>query len=63
MDFRKWHDKYSTDCRLKYPSLATQKNYIAQVGKLLFRTILIKLLFRMILNKVFLSINALFYVK
>lgn len=35
MDFRKWYDKYSTDCRLKYPSLATQKNYIAQVGKFL----------------------------
>lgn len=35
MDFRKWHDKYSTDCRLKYPSSATQKNYISQVGKFL----------------------------
>ena len=30
MDCRKWLDKYSTDCRLKYPSLATQKNYISQ---------------------------------
>lgn len=35
MDFRKWYDKYSTDCRLKYPSSATQKNYISQVGKFL----------------------------
>jgi len=37
MDFRKWHDKYSTDCRLKYPSLATQKNYISQVSKFLIK--------------------------
>lgn len=35
MDIRKWHDRYSTDCKLKYPSPATQKNYIAQVGKFL----------------------------
>lgn len=32
MNFRKWIDRYSTDCRLKYPSLATQKNYISTVG-------------------------------
>jgi integrase/recombinase XerD len=31
MNFRKWLDRYSTDCQLKYPSLATQKNYISSV--------------------------------
>lgn len=32
MENRKWLDRYSTDCRLKYPSLATQNNYISQVS-------------------------------
>lgn len=32
MDNRKWLDRYSIDCRLKYPSLDTQKNYISNVG-------------------------------
>lgn len=31
MDIKKWIDRFSTDCRLKYPSVATQKNYISQV--------------------------------
>lgn len=31
METRKWLEKYSTDCRLKYPSIATQENYISQV--------------------------------
>jgi len=35
MEFRKWYDKYSTDCRLKYPSKATQKNYLSSVGSFL----------------------------
>lgn len=37
MDVRKWIDKYSTDCRLKYNSEATQDNYISQVKSFLFR--------------------------
>lgn len=36
MDFLKWSDKYSTDCRLKYNSSATQDNYISQVKSFLF---------------------------
>lgn len=35
MDIRKWHDKYSTDCRLKYPSERTQENYLCSVGSFL----------------------------
>lgn len=35
MDIRKWVDKYSTDCRLKYNSMATQNNYISQVKSFL----------------------------
>lgn len=35
MDCRKWLERYSTDCRLKYPSQATQKNYISQVSAFL----------------------------
>jgi site-specific recombinase XerD len=36
MDIRKWAEKYSIDCRLKYNSLATQENYISQVKSFLF---------------------------
>ncbi len=36
MDCRKWIDKYSIDCCLKYPSKATQKNYISQVTSFLY---------------------------
>lgn len=32
MDSGKWLNRYSVDCRLKYPSLATQKNYISCVS-------------------------------
>lgn len=35
MDVRKWHDRYSTDCCLKYPSEATQENYKSSVGSFL----------------------------
>jgi len=35
MDFRKWHDKYSIDCKLKYPSKRTQENYLCSVGTFL----------------------------
>lgn len=28
MEFRKWYDKYSTDCRLKYPSIKTPKTFV-----------------------------------
>ncbi|MCC6448599.1 MAG: tyrosine-type recombinase/integrase [Chitinophagaceae bacterium] len=31
MDFGKWTDRYSVDCRLKYQSEATCKNYISSV--------------------------------
>lgn len=31
MDYRKWTDKYSTDCKLKYNSESTQSNYISCV--------------------------------
>ena len=37
MNIRKWLDLYSKDCRLKYPSLATQNNYISQVKSFLWR--------------------------
>ena len=33
---RKWIDRYSIDCRLKYSSLATQKNYISCVTTFLY---------------------------
>ena len=32
MDCRKWVDKYSIDCKLKYNSEATRSNYISCVG-------------------------------
>ena len=32
MDSGKWMERYSVDCKLKYPSLATQKNYISGVS-------------------------------
>ena len=35
MEIRKWYDKYSTDCRLKYPSIRTQENYLCSVGNFL----------------------------
>ena len=35
MDIRKWSDKYSIDCRLKYNSMATRDNYISQVKSFL----------------------------
>ena len=35
MDCRKWSNKYSTDCKLKYNSLATQSNYISCVNNFL----------------------------
>lgn len=37
MDIRKWLDKYSTDCRLKYSSVNTQSNYISCVSLFLHR--------------------------
>jgi integrase/recombinase XerD len=36
MDIRKWSDRYSIDCRLKYSSHATQENYISQVKSFLW---------------------------
>jgi integrase/recombinase XerD len=36
MDIRKWIDKYSTDCRLKYNSTSTQDNYISQIKQFLY---------------------------
>ena len=36
MDCRKWIDRYSIDCRLKYNSVNTQENYISQVRSFLF---------------------------
>jgi integrase/recombinase XerD len=36
MDIRKWSDRYSIDCRLKYSSHATQDNYISQVKSFLW---------------------------
>lgn len=35
MEFRKWYNRYSTDCRLKYPSIKTQNNYLCSVGTFL----------------------------
>ena len=35
MNILKWSDKYSTDCKLKYNSLATQNNYISCVNNFL----------------------------
>lgn len=35
MDIRRWADKFSIDCRLKYNSIATQENYISQVKSFL----------------------------
>lgn len=35
MNFRKWHNRYSTDCKLKYPSKRTQENYLCSVGTFL----------------------------
>ena len=32
MDSGKWSERYSADCRLKYPSKDTQKNYISNVN-------------------------------
>ncbi|MEI7960748.1 MAG: hypothetical protein WCI04_00270 [archaeon] len=32
MNFRQWYDRYSTDCKLKYPSERTQENYLCSVG-------------------------------
>lgn len=37
MDCRKWSNKYSTDCKLKYNSLATRNNYISCVNNFLNR--------------------------
>jgi len=37
MDFRKWTDKYSTDCKMKYNSSSTQHNYISCVKLFLFK--------------------------
>ena len=36
MDCRKWIERYSIDCRLKYNSVNTQDNYISQVRTFLF---------------------------
>jgi site-specific recombinase XerD len=35
MDCRKWIEKYSIDCKLKYNSVNTQDNYISQVNSFL----------------------------
>lgn len=35
MDYGKWLNQYSVDCRLKYPSKATQENYISCVASFL----------------------------
>lgn len=35
MDCRKWSDKYSTDCKLKYNSIITQNNYTSCVRNFL----------------------------
>lgn len=37
MDCRKWIDKYSTDCKLKYNSPSTQSNYTSCVTQFLYR--------------------------
>ena len=36
MDIRKWHERYSTDCRSKYNSLSTHSSY--ESGVKLFLT-------------------------
>lgn len=36
MDFGKWTDRYSVDCRLKYQSEATCKNYISSIKMFLY---------------------------
>lgn len=35
MDIRKWYNKYSNDCALKYPSIRTRENYLSSVGSFL----------------------------
>lgn len=35
MDIRKWYNKYSNDCALKYPSIRTCENYLSSVGSFL----------------------------
>jgi integrase/recombinase XerD len=35
MNIRQWYDRYSTDCKLKYPSKKTQDNYLCSVGTFL----------------------------
>ncbi len=35
MRIRQWYDRYSTDCKLKYPSIKTQENYLCSVGTFL----------------------------
>lgn len=35
MDILKWHSRYSTDCKLKYPSKRTHENYMCSVGTFL----------------------------
>lgn len=35
MDFTRWHQRYCTDSRLKYPSIKTQENYQSSVGTFL----------------------------
>lgn len=35
MEIRKWYDRYSTDCKLKYSSTKTQENYLCSVGTFL----------------------------
>jgi len=35
MDFTRWHQRYCTDSRLKYPSIKTQENYQSSVGSFL----------------------------
>jgi site-specific recombinase XerD len=36
MDFLKWKERYSNDCKLKYPSKTTQNNYISNIGLFLY---------------------------
>lgn len=36
MDCKYWIEKYKIDCRLKYNSVLTQKNYISQVTQFLY---------------------------
>lgn len=37
MDNRRWLERYSTDCKLKYQSVATQNNYISCVKLFLYK--------------------------